>query len=87
MATLSKRATVYFDPEIHRALRLKSADTTRSISDLVNDALRGSLAEDADDLEAFESRASETLVSYEEMLKRLGSPAAGNSRYWYSSLR
>jgi plasmid stability protein len=71
MATLSKRATVYFDPDIHRALRLKAADTTRSISDLVNDALRGSLAEDAEDLEAFESRANESLVSYEEMIKRL----------------
>ena len=71
MATLSKRVTVYFDPDIHRALRLKSADTTRSISDLVNDALRGSLAEDAEDLEAFEGRAGDPLVSYEEMIKRL----------------
>jgi plasmid stability protein len=71
MAILTKRATVYFDPDIHRALRLKSAETTRSISDLVNDALRGSLAEDADDLEAFASRAGDPLVSYEEMVKRL----------------
>ncbi len=71
MATLSKRATVYFDPDIHRALRLKAAETTRSISDLVNDALRGSLAEDADDLEAFETRASDPLIGYEEMIKRL----------------
>jgi plasmid stability protein len=71
MATLSKRATVYFDPDIHRALRLKAAETTRSISDLVNDALRGSLAEDAEDLEAFETRASNPLISYEEMIKRL----------------
>jgi plasmid stability protein len=71
MATLSKRATVYFDPDIHRALRLKAAETTRSISDLVNDALRGSLAEDVEDLEAFAARASDSLVSYEEMIKRL----------------
>jgi hypothetical protein len=71
MATLSKRATVYFDPDIHLALRLKSAQTTRSISDIVNDALRGSLAEDADDLEAFQVRASDPLISYEEMVKRL----------------
>jgi hypothetical protein len=71
MAALSKRATVYFDPDIHRALRLKSAETTRSISDLVNDALRLSLAEDAEDLEAFEARAGEPLLSYEEMVKRL----------------
>jgi len=71
MATLTKRATVYFDPLIHRALRLKSAETTRSISDLVNDALRCSLAEDAEDLEAFEVRANDPLLSYEEMVKRL----------------
>jgi hypothetical protein len=49
VATLSKRATVYLDPDIHRALRLKSAETTRSVSELVNDALRCSLAEDAED--------------------------------------
>ena len=71
MATLTKRATVYFDPDIHRALRLKAAETTRSISDLVNDALRGSLAEDAEDLEAFEARASDPLISYADMIKRL----------------
>ncbi len=71
MATLTKRATVYFDPDIHRALRLKAAETTRSISDLVNDALRGSLAEDAEDLEAFAARASDPLLSYEDLVKRL----------------
>ncbi len=71
MATLSKRATVYFDPDIHRALRLKSAETTRSISDLVDEALRGSLGEDAEDLEAFAACAGDPLVSYEEMIKRL----------------
>jgi len=71
MATLTKRATVYFDPDIHRALRLKGAETLRSISDLVNDALRASLAEDAEDLEAFEARANDPLISYEEMVKRL----------------
>ena len=71
MATLKKRATVYFDPVIHRALRLKAAETLRSISDLVNDALRDSMVEDAEDLEAFEARASEPLISYEEMIKRL----------------
>ena len=71
MATLTKRTTVYFDPMIHRALRLKAAETARSLSDLVNDALRESLAEDVEDLEAFEVRASEPLISYEEMIKRL----------------
>jgi hypothetical protein len=71
MATPTKRATVYFDPDIHRALRLKAAETSRSISGLVNDALRDALAEDAEDLEAFETRANEPLVSYEKMVKRL----------------
>jgi hypothetical protein len=71
MATLTKRATVYFDPAIHRALRLKSVETSRSVSDLVNDALRGALTEDAEDLEAFEVRASERLISYEAIVKKL----------------
>jgi plasmid stability protein len=71
MATLTKRATVYFDPAIHRALRLKSAETSRSVSDLVNDALRDALSEDAEDLEAFEARAGERLISYEAMVKKL----------------
>jgi len=71
MATLTRRATVYFDPVIHRALRLKAVETARSVSDLVNDALRSAIAEDAEDFEAFEARAGESLISYEEMLKRL----------------
>jgi hypothetical protein len=71
MATLTKRATVYFDPTIHRALRMKSAETSRSVSDIVNDAVREALAEDAEDLAAFEERVSEPLISYEEMVKRL----------------
>ena len=71
MATLTKRATVYFDPAIHRALRMKSAETSRSVSDIVNDAVKESLAEDAEDLAAFSERASEPLLTYEEMVKRL----------------
>jgi hypothetical protein len=71
MATLTKRATVYFDPTIHRALRMKSAETSRSVSDIVNDAVKEALAEDAEDLAAFEERASEPLITYEEMVKRL----------------
>ena len=53
MAALTKRATVYFDPIIHRAPRMKSAETSRSVSDIVNDAVKEALAEDADDLAAF----------------------------------
>ena len=51
-----KRATVYFDPLLHRALRIKAAETETSVSDLVNEAVRAALAEDADDIEAFEVR-------------------------------
>ena len=71
MDTKSKRTTVYFDPAIHRALRLKAAETDQSVSDLVNAAARESLVEDADDLEAFEARAKEPSLSFEDVLKDL----------------
>lgn len=71
MATAAKRATVYLDPDLLMALKLKSVQTSRSVSELVNHAVREALAEDADDLDAFESRAGEPLVSYEDMVKRL----------------
>jgi hypothetical protein len=71
MATQTKRATVYFDPTLHKALRLKAVETSRSVSDLVNEAVREALSEDAEDLLAFEERADEALISYEEMVKRL----------------
>ena len=71
MATLTKRATIYFDTNLHKALRLKSVETSRSVSELVNDAVKEALAEDAEDLKAFEERAREPLMSYEEMVKRL----------------
>ena len=56
MATLTKRATIYFDTNLHKALRLKSVETSRSVSELVNDAVKEALAEDAEDLKAFEER-------------------------------
>jgi histone H3/H4 len=71
MSAKPKRATVYFDPEIHRALRLKGAESDRSISELVNEAVKESLAEDAEDLAAFEERASERSVRFEDVVKRL----------------
>jgi len=71
MMTQTKRATVYLDPELHKALRLKAAETSRSISELVNNAVREALAEDAEDIAAFEERSREPLISYEEMVKRL----------------
>jgi len=66
-----KRATIYFDPEIHRVLRLKAAVSDSSISDMVNDAVRQSLAEDAEDLEAFEKRASERALNFETVVRDL----------------
>jgi hypothetical protein len=71
MATDVKRSTVYIDSNLHRAVRLKSAQTNRSISDLVNESLRESLREDQEDLEAFEQRAAEPVMSYESLLKKL----------------
>lgn len=71
MATETKRATIYFDPDLHKALRLKAVETSRSVSDLVNEAVRETLSEDAEHLAAFDERAGEPLISYEEMVKRL----------------
>jgi hypothetical protein len=71
MTTLGKRSTIYFDPEIHKALKIKALETSRSVSDIVNSAVKEALAEDAEDIAAFEGRADEPLISYTEMIKRL----------------
>jgi plasmid stability protein len=71
MSELAKRSTIYLDPALHRALRIKAADTQRSMSDLVNDAVRMALREDQEDLAAFDERAEEPTISYEELLKDL----------------
>ena len=71
MTTPAKRATVYFDPIIHKALKLKSLETSKSISELVNEAVKEALSEDAEDITAFEERANEPLISFAEMIKRL----------------
>jgi hypothetical protein len=71
MTTATKRATVYLDSQIHRALRLKSAETEKSISELVNAAVRVSLSEDADDLAAFEARSGEPNLRFEDVVKDL----------------
>lgn len=71
MTTSQKRATVYFDPAIHRALRVKAAETDRSVSDIVNEAVKLSLLEDAEDLAAFEERASEPSLAFEDVVKEL----------------
>lgn len=67
----AKRATVYFDPSLHKALRVKAAQAERSLSDLVNAAVRRSLAEDADDLAEFDARAKEPDLAFEDLLKDL----------------
>ncbi|MBW1892548.1 MAG: CopG family transcriptional regulator [Deltaproteobacteria bacterium] len=71
MATLSKRSTIYLDPTLHQALRLKALETSRSMSEIINEALKETLAEDAEDLAAFDERTDEPLISYEQMVKRL----------------
>jgi len=69
--TTQKRATVYFDQYLHRALRLKAAETDRSISELVNEAVKAALAEDASDIEAFEVREKEPDYAFEDVVKDL----------------
>jgi len=71
MSVTLKRATVYFDPDLHRAVRLKAVNTNQSISDVVNDSLRAMLSEDEEDLAAFDETASDPLMTYEELLARL----------------
>ncbi|OGT64307.1 MAG: CopG family transcriptional regulator [Gammaproteobacteria bacterium RIFCSPLOWO2_02_47_7] len=71
MNTTQKRSTVYFEPTIHKALRLKAAETDRSLSEIVNEAVKLSLAEDAEDLAAFEERAKEPNLAFEDVLKDL----------------
>lgn len=70
-ATKSKRATVYFDPALHKALRLKAAATERSLSDVVDEAVRALLAEDAEDFAAIDERAAEPTVSFEAFVQEL----------------
>lgn len=71
MSETTRRSTIYFKSSLHRALRIKAADTQRSLSDLVNDAVQMALCEDAEDLAAFEERAQEPTLTYEELLRDL----------------
>ena len=64
MTTQAKRATVYMEPDLHKALRLKAVETSTSVSELINNAVREALAEDAEDLAAFEERGGEPLIGY-----------------------
>ena len=67
----TRRATIYFDADLHRAVRLKAVEIDKSVSDLVNAALRQSLAEDADDLAAFRARAKKPNLDFEAVVKDL----------------
>jgi len=67
----ARRATVYLDADLHRALRVKAAETDKSISDLVNAAVRLNLAEDAEDLAAYRTRAKEPNLDLEKVLRDL----------------
>lgn len=66
-----RRATVYFDPELHRALKLKAAASDRTISEMVNEAVRLALAEDAEDLAAFDARAAEPDLDFETVVRSM----------------
>ncbi|MHB8105610.1 MAG: ribbon-helix-helix domain-containing protein [Dehalococcoidales bacterium] len=71
MTTQNKRITVYLDPVLHKALRIKAIDSDMSVSEIINDTIRQALLEDAEDLAAFEERKNEPDISFEELVKRL----------------
>ncbi len=71
MAQEQKRATVYLDARLHKLLKLKALETSMSLSQLVNDAVRHELTEDEQDLAAFRARVNEPAVTYEAMLREL----------------
>jgi hypothetical protein len=71
MSESAKRSTIYLDPDLHRALRLKALDTGRSMTDLVNEAVRMAFREDQADLSAFDERVKEPEMTYEALLKDL----------------
>ncbi len=71
MPAQARRATIYFDPDLHKALKMKSIETSRSITDIVNQAVREALSENLEDALAYEERQNEPLVSYDQMVKNL----------------
>ncbi|AGY92088.1 glucose-6-phosphate isomerase [Spiribacter curvatus] len=71
MTDSARRSTIYFDPQLHDALRVKAAHTRRTVSEIVNEAVRSSLAEDQEDLAAFKDRVAEPTMSYEALLDDL----------------
>jgi hypothetical protein len=73
MSVLNKRATIYFNSDIHRALKIKAASTSKSISELIDVAVRHELADDEEDIRTFEERENEPTISFEAVLKGLKS--------------
>lgn len=71
MSNLSKRSTVYFDPAIHRALKMRAASSHQSLSELVDEAVRMLMREDREDLQAYADRVAEPEISYEALLEDL----------------
>ena len=71
MTSLNKRATIYFDPDIHQSLKIKAATMSLSVSELVDRAVRLELKEDEEDLRTFNERKNESSLSYEDVLKHL----------------
>ncbi len=71
MSVMSKRATIYLEPDIHKLLKLKAAETSSSISEIVNDLLRAEFLEDAEDIQSIKERINEPTISYETLLKEL----------------
>ena len=71
MSQLRKRATIYFDPKIHKILKMKAVMTSKSLSELIHEAVSHELTEDEADLTTFKKREKEGTISYEAMLKEL----------------
>ena len=71
MQTTTKRTTIYLDSKIHRLLKVKSLETERSVSALVNEALQHEFLEDKEDIADIRKRAKEPTISYEQLLKKL----------------
>lgn len=71
MSQLTQRSTVYFDPQMHKALRLKAAQENRSVSDIVNEAVALLASEDAEDIADFDSRQAEPTVDYASFVQKL----------------
>jgi hypothetical protein len=71
VSSLSKRSTVYFDPDIHQALKLKAAGSDTSLSELVDEAVRLLMLEDQEDLKTISDRVAEPTISYEVLLNDL----------------